>query len=357
MNTVYTTLLADPGKEVVFPESDLSSLLGTFDGIAHELRSFQSYESFLTNCQITMSTLVELGKEGATHVDPQFSKLVGFESLEVVTMVKNAIKKIFQTLYDFLKKTLRFLESMVRRIVAIDSRLNDISQASVRALENKIRKNEGQRTVVVEELMRSKMILQMCPKDTFVRMIEDFRVISDAITKYVMHDVDAQITDLGKVRARKLLSKAISDSDTMGHILERLGIDIKGSKVTYKSPFAEYARTSMRDLQFTEMADILRVNKLYVEKVWTKTSIWADLISKVHSFESSLKKCERNLLNSDSIDSDILTDNVKTFQTEINFILHLISALRQFKTSLNYRRRTLCVTALEAYEVPLSENH
>lgn len=349
MNTMYVTLLADPGKECIDTPVDMSSLLGSFDAEQKELFDLNSYETLFARCHATLATLELAHNDNKTFLDDQFCQFTGLESLEVTEMIKRIIKSIFQTIYRFLAGTINFVKSMFKRVISIDTRLNDNADAKFKELERTHRQSSPEITSQVEEILKNKTVSQMCSKDTFVRLIEDFHVVMDPIDRFIKTDLNSLIDNMGRHSTATLLSTDTFSGDGMVSKLDSLGVALKNNKATYKSPFAEFPATALKDLHFSSVQDIIDLSKAYTSRVWTTSGIWNQLIRTLETFKTKVEMKEKELLHSASVEKTILTENAKIIQKEITFILNVVTALRQFKTSLNFRRRELCVLGLNAY--------
>lgn len=349
MNSIYVSLLRDPSLEQFSQTDSQSDLLGSFDSDHHQLKELSSYDSLLSRCHITVSTMEDLHNRGKVFLDDQFCTLVGLESREVTEMIKDVVVWVFKKIYNFISGTINFVKSMINKIVSIDSKLDSFSNYKARELETHVRRSPADVTEAAEKIMKEKMLDQMCPKDTFSRMIDNFHLIADPTKSYIATDINRLITNIGVVYSPKLLSKDVVHTTAMLNQLESLGIKVNDFKISYSSPFSDYPKTALKDLHFTRMTDLLEINKLYNEKVWGKTGMWHDLVKQLESFQKTLKQKEKELIASSSVDKTVLTENAKVFQKEISFVLHMVGALRQFKTSLNFRRRELCLAGVNAY--------
>lgn len=356
MNAIYVSLLRDPSIETFSHVDNQSDLLGSFDSEYHQLHDLTAYESLLAKCHSTVSTMEDLHRSGKVFLDNQFCTLVGLESKEVTEMIKDVVTWVFRKIYNFITGTINFVRSIVKKIVSVDTRLNDFSNMRFKELEGHVRRAPVEVTEEAEKIMQAKMLDQMCPKDTFLRMIENFHLIADPTKNFISTDMNKLITNIGVVHSPKLLSKDVIHKPEMKVQLESLGISNNEFKITYTSPFSDYPKTSLKDLHFKKMSDLLDVNKLYAEKVWSKTGMWNDLVNQLESFQKALKQKEKELLSSSSVDKTVLTENATLFQKEISFVLHIVGALRQFKTSLNFRRKELSDAGIEAYNEVIKRN-
>lgn len=356
MNAIYVSLLRDPSLDYFSQTDTQSDLLGSFDSEHHRLKDLSNYESLLSKCHSTVATMEELHRSGKVFLDNQFCTLIGLESKEVTTMIKDVVTWVFRKIYNFIAGTINFVRSIIKKIVSVDSRLNDYSNMKYKELENHVRKAPMEVTEEAEKIMQTKMLDQMCPKDTFTRMLENFHLIADPTKSFISTDINKLITNIGVVHSPKLLSKDVINTPAMKVQLDSLGIKVDELKVAYTSPFSDYPKIALKDLHFTKMSDILDLNKLYSEKVWSKTGMWNDLVNQLETFQKTLKQKEKDLLSSSSVDKTVLTENASLLQKEISFVLHIVGALRQFKTSLNFRRKELCIAGVSAYEEVIKRN-
>ena len=183
----------------------------------------------------------------------------------------------------------------------------------------------------------------MCTDHEFTQLTVDFK----DVTNFVMNHVETGIPKLIS-QLDKSLTHVEFGTDQTRVKLEKLGIAVKDFKATYRSAFSDKPETSLGDLGFLSIQDVLDLNKAYNANVWANSKLWEKLESTLKKYISQIESKEKELLNLVDLDKKTIQENARLLQKEISMAISILAALKQSNVTFNYRRKELCRLGLNS---------
>lgn len=353
--TIFADLLKDPGKDLsvgkqdlYFPESDM---LGSFDSVHVMNLNMKRSTPMMESASAVAGALEDYALRHKTFPEDQFCLLVGLESREIGEMLAGFVVKIFNTLYNLIKKLLEIVNTTISKLLSIDKRLVEDSNRTMEKLVEFHKKANGQLQAKANERLRYLIVSHMCTKEQFKDYITTFKLVSDKINHWILNDVGTLIDSLHM----SLEFRDIED-DPIEKKIQELGITLKEKSASYASPFSEYPDSDMQTLHFGTVNDILQICQEYDKHVWVAFENWKTMKSVLQKFTTKLKAKEKELLGNSRMDKQIVIDNSKTLQIQIKLGLSIIAALRQANITLNFRRKELCKKGIDAYKYVFADS-
>jgi len=353
-NQLFLQILKDPSTEVKPMDTSISDFIASF-GTA------EAMEFCFETIQHHATTYIE-GVEAYHFFHEHYpylplaydtKVLIGIETNDLFTMIKNTIRDLFRYIRDFIKKAWQYLKNGFKSILNLDGRLKKDTDNSYAHFENLYKSLKPAKLNKADEIFKELTIKTMCPLDQYLDLMNDFHKVTQSIQINSDAYVKNMISAIDKKRTETEDPNWLTKEDI--GMLSHLGISIEESKAKYKQIFDQFEDSQFSLLGFRSLEQIKAINADYQKKVWDRFVDLERVVNNIQKQEDVLTKKEREMKDYGDVNINAITENIKHIQFQITLIVSLFGALRNVNTSIDFRRKRIIESGIRAIQKATGE--